>query len=151
MTEKATDLLKLLDKASLLYLADKFKVPVGNRRERDSAVEALSDTKKATVGQMLVTLPRNRLKEICRELGLDDSGKEKKIIVTRLLGGGDLLAASQKAESVQASLDFDRNGQSRSHPHRRGRSNAFRLLRKALPRSKGTATSGTQQGRIRHD
>ena len=44
MTDKATDFLKLLEKASLLYLADKFAVPVRNRRERDSAVEALSAT-----------------------------------------------------------------------------------------------------------
>ena len=151
MTNEATDLRKLLEKASLLYLADKFGVPVKDRRSRDSAVEALSTTEKATVGQVLVSLHRNRLKEMCRELCLDDCGWEKATIVTRLLGGGDLLAAFQEAESVQASLDFDRNGQSRNHPHRRGVSNAFQLLRKALPCSRGTATSGTQQGRIRHD
>ncbi len=37
--------------------------------------------------QNRVHLSRDRLKELCRALGLDDSGKEKAAIVERIVGG----------------------------------------------------------------
>ena len=57
---------------------------------------------KATVAAILGDLKRDRLKELCRALGLDDGGREKAVIIERL--GGRSPAA--RSAPVQAALDF---------------------------------------------
>ena len=47
-------------------------------------LETLAGSRKAGLAAILEDLPRIRLKEICRELGLDDSGREKAVLVARL-------------------------------------------------------------------
>ena len=79
-------LLSLLQKADLRYLADMFNVAVADRRANASYVEALVKTRTTTLDEMLVALHRNTLKEMCRKRGLDDGGRAKAVIVTRLLG-----------------------------------------------------------------
>jgi hypothetical protein len=51
-------------------------------------VETVASSKKATLAEVLPELARDRLKEVCRAPGLDDSGREKRVLVDRLTGSG---------------------------------------------------------------
>ena len=93
-------LLSLLQKADLRYLADKFDVAVADRRVNASYVEALVKTRAATLDEMLVALPRNTLKEMCRKRGLDDGGRKKVDIADRILG------EEPSSKPSQTRLDF---------------------------------------------
>ena len=49
-------------------------------------VDALAASRKARLDEILPDLSRDRLKELCRAFGLDDSGREKAEIAARLIG-----------------------------------------------------------------
>ena len=85
-----------------------YELEVYDRRVKTELVEALAGSRKARLDEILPDLSRNRLKELCRAFGLDDSGREKAEIAARLIGntagnaapakdGGD--AAPQPAPS----------------------------------------------------
>ncbi len=57
---------------------------VPDKRLKDQLVGALARTRKVPVGEILAVLPRQRLKELCRALDVDDSGRSKAEIVARL-------------------------------------------------------------------
>ena len=75
-----------LDRDELVSFTREFEFQAPSRASKDKIVEMLADNRRITVGQMLMTLPRKRLKELCRRRGLDYGGREKALIVTRLLG-----------------------------------------------------------------
>src|SRR4029079_11672905 len=68
--------------------------------------DAVASSKRAGLADLLGELSRDRLKEICRALGLDDAGKEKAVLVERLTG------TSSKASPPGAKA----NGVARSTP-----------------------------------
>ncbi|MFO1052218.1 MAG: class I SAM-dependent DNA methyltransferase [Planctomycetota bacterium] len=78
------DLLERLTRDELLVLADRYFLPVADRRSRDAAIAALT-TGKVPAHALLGDLPRDRLKELCRALDLDDSGREKALLIDRLV------------------------------------------------------------------
>ena len=59
---------------------------VDDRRVRAQLVGALARSRKARVEQILQGLSRDRLKELCRGFGRDDSGRKKADLVARLVG-----------------------------------------------------------------
>ncbi len=63
---------------------------------KDQLVEAVGRSRSAKLDEILGALSRDRLKELCREFKLDDSGKEKAAIVDRLVNGK---AAAREAVS----------------------------------------------------
>jgi len=79
-------ILSRLGTSELIDLAQHFGLPAQSSMERETIVDLLTTTERVTMGQMLMSMSRRRLKELCRALGLDDSGREKMLIVTRLLG-----------------------------------------------------------------
>ncbi len=81
----ASLLLQALTRNELLEFADMLAIEVADRRAKAPLVEALSSVDASERAELLVTLPRARLKALCRSLGLDDSGKAKADIVARLL------------------------------------------------------------------
>lgn len=83
------DTLCLLKRDELLALLDALDLDVPDRRRKDDIVDALARTRKAAIEDILAALSRDRLKEMCREVGLDDGGREKALIVARLLGRED--------------------------------------------------------------
>ena len=109
------DVLAHLTRAELLEAADLFELTVGDRRVRDQVVDAVASSKKAGLAEVLAPLSRERLKEVCRGLGLDDAGKEKAVLVDRLTGApgkaappapkpnGALRAAPSPADKVDLS------------------------------------------------
>ena len=65
---------------------DGYGLQVGDRRVKTELVDALASSRKARVEQILQGLSRDRLKELCRGFGLDDSGRKKADLVARLVG-----------------------------------------------------------------
>jgi hypothetical protein len=80
------DVLGLLKREELIAVADRFALPVEDRRVKGALVEALAGSRKAGIAAILEDFSRDRLKEICRALDLDDSGREKATIIARLAG-----------------------------------------------------------------
>ncbi|MFY9823260.1 MAG: type ISP restriction/modification enzyme [Thermoanaerobaculia bacterium] len=108
------DVLEQLKRDELLAAVDRFELGVRDRRVRSGLVEALARSRKAGLADVLIELPRTRLKEICRALSLDDSGREKEVIIARLTGQAELskrepsaVPAPRKAKPVQASRGFN--------------------------------------------
>ena len=60
------------------------QLSVADRRVKTQLVDALARSRRAPVDQILQGLSRNRLKQLCRPLGLDDSGRSKADIIARL-------------------------------------------------------------------
>ncbi|MBZ0233266.1 MAG: N-6 DNA methylase [Deltaproteobacteria bacterium] len=75
-----------LHRNELLALADLHELDVEDRRVRDQLVDAISSSRNVVLADALAELSRDRLKELCRALGLDDSGREKSQLVERLTG-----------------------------------------------------------------
>ena len=94
---KKRQVLELLKRDELVVLVDRFGVEVADRRSKDGLVDALGASRKVVLADALGDLSRDRLKEICRGLGLDDSGKEKALLVERLTGGGGSVTPSEPA------------------------------------------------------
>ncbi len=117
---KKRDILQLLKRDELLDFLDEHDLHVEDRRVRDQLIGALDRSRKASLAELLVTLPRTRLKALCRERGLEDGGREKAVIVSRLLGFEDfnhlLLQPSEPAQ-----------------PKRRGRPPKRAPVQEALP------------------
>jgi type I restriction enzyme M protein len=85
------EVLQRLKRDELLDALDAFELEVADRRRKDTLVEALAHSRKARLHDVLMALPRRRLQEICQELGVDKSGREKAVLADRLS------AASPKA------------------------------------------------------
>jgi hypothetical protein len=91
--------LALLSRAELLDVVDRFELSIQDRRKRDDVFETVAGSKRATLAAILPDLPRDRLKDLCRTLNLDDSGREKSALVDRLTGNGE---ASPEPKRVRA-------------------------------------------------
>src|SRR5208283_2532137 len=86
------EILQLLNRDELLAVVDRFALSPPDRRAKDGLVETVAASKKATLAELLPELSRDRLKELCRALQLDDGGREKSILVERLTGARSSLA-----------------------------------------------------------
>ncbi|WP_437587338.1 type I restriction-modification system subunit M [Sorangium sp. So ce1000] len=86
MVQKRT-VLEHLTRDELISIADAFDVHVQDRRSKEKLVDAVAASKSATLAAFLPSYSRDRLKELCRALHLDDGGREKAVLVERLAGG----------------------------------------------------------------
>ena len=66
--------------------ADLFELDGFDRRIRDNLIDAIGGSRKARINEILVSLPRARLKELCRAFDLSDAGTRKADIAARLVG-----------------------------------------------------------------
>ena len=73
-----------------------YDLDVHDRRLKTELVDALAASRKARLDEILPDLSRNRLKELCRAFGLDDSGREKAEIAARLIGNATADSAQPK-------------------------------------------------------
>ena len=64
---------------------DYYELAVADRRVKAQLVDALAGSRRARVDEILADLSRDRLKELCRALGLDDAGRKKVDLVVRLM------------------------------------------------------------------
>ncbi len=93
------DVLALLSRDELLAIVDRYELSPPDRRGKDKLVETIASSKKATLAEVLPELSRERLKELCRALDLDDGGKEKSVLVERLSGAKVNGAAAPPSKS----------------------------------------------------
>ena len=93
-----------LTPAELRDNLDRYGLAVDDRRVKAHLVDALARSRKARLDEMLLRLSRNRLKELCRVFGLDDSGRKKADLVARLVGPA---AASSGPESPNVASGDD--------------------------------------------
>jgi type I restriction enzyme M protein len=68
------DVVAQFSREELVNVVDQFELEVADRRRRDGLVDAVAASRKATLVEILPELSRERLKELCRSLELDDSG-----------------------------------------------------------------------------
>ena len=64
---------------------DYYELEVADRRVKAQLVDALAGSRNARLDEILGDLYRDRLKELCRAFGLDDSGRKKVDLIARLL------------------------------------------------------------------
>ena len=86
---------------------DGYALQVGDRRVKTQLVDALAGSRKARIDEILQSLSRDRLNELCRGFGLDDSGRKKADLVARLVGstgtakrGGSAAPAADSGSAV---------------------------------------------------
>jgi type I restriction enzyme M protein len=75
-----------LTKARLTELAADFELAVPSNHAKAEFIDALASSKRASFGKVLASLSRDELKQICRDHQLDASGREKQVLIARLLG-----------------------------------------------------------------
>ncbi len=92
--------LERLKRDELISALDALGLAVVDRRRRDLLVEALAEAPTAELGNFLSSYRRDRLKELCHDLGLDDGGREKAVIVARLIDGSAEPAAAEPASTA---------------------------------------------------
>ncbi len=81
--------LPALDAGRLRELVDAAGVTVADRRSRESLIQGLADGRKLDLAQLMHLLSRDELKAMCRALRVTDEGREKALIVARLVGSDD--------------------------------------------------------------
>ena len=99
-------ILSELTSHELRAVVDDYGLQVEDRRIKAQLVEALARSRKARVEQILQGLSRDRLKELCRRFGLDDSGRKKADLAARLVGSAGAAerdgSAAPAADSARA-------------------------------------------------
>ncbi len=79
-------ILDALTRARLLELAAAFGVAGLSGKSKDEIAEALAAERAIKTPELLAALSRDELKAVCRAAGLDDYGREKSLLIARLLG-----------------------------------------------------------------
>ena len=82
---------------------DYYELAVADRRVKAQLVDALAGSRRARVDEILGDLSRDRLKELCRAFGLDDSGRRKADLVVRLMVPTGAARSDKVAKSPAAS------------------------------------------------
>lgn len=79
-----SQILGVLTKARLLEIAWEFDVSGLSALRKADIVSTLARERSIPMEEVLDLLKRDELKAICQELGLDDSGKEKALLIERI-------------------------------------------------------------------
>ena len=80
-----TQILNVLPKTRLLEIAREYDVSGLSARRKADIAKALARKRSIPMTEVFDFLKRDELKAICRELGLDDRGKEKALISERII------------------------------------------------------------------
>jgi predicted ATPase len=97
-------ILELLLRDELIAVVERFELAVPKRGVRSQLIEALAKSRKAAPADILEQLPRDRLKQLCRELGLDDRGRSKAGLVARLLGTKEQIPFPAEQRSTETAF-----------------------------------------------
>ena len=71
-------ILARLSRDELLGVLDAYELAVPDRRVKDQLVEVLAASEQVQIDDILQAFPRARLKALCRERDLDDSGDDSR-------------------------------------------------------------------------
>src|SRR5947209_3768874 len=84
--------LKFLDRLTrdqLRRVADRHRLSAGSGASKAELLTALGSHPSATPAGILAEMSRDELKALCRDMGLADGGREKQILIDRILEGTD--------------------------------------------------------------
>lgn len=96
------EIAELLQRDELQAIADIYDLQVEDRRVNALLVDAIVRSKKVRIADSLGKLSRDRLKDICVGLGFDDTGREKAVLIERILGEH---VADEPSEEASEPLD----------------------------------------------
>lgn len=102
------DLLENLKRDELLEIIDRYEIEIHDRRARAGIVDAVASSRKATASSFLEAFKRERLKELCRILNLDDSGREKQLFIDRLTGVAAKVSKQQPPKDISFMRETDK-------------------------------------------
>ena len=103
MTITKRQALETLTKARLLGVADELGLPGLTRKHKDEVVEAIVSSRAATLPELLGLFSRAELKSACEAVGLSTKGREKAVIVDRLLESAPSPAPARPAKPKSSS------------------------------------------------
>ncbi len=81
-------ILDIFSRARLVQIAKEFGMPGLQPLLKEEVVETLAAKRSIPMDRILEGLKRDELKLICRSVSLDDSGKEKAMLIARILNKG---------------------------------------------------------------
>lgn len=90
-------ILQWLGRTYLSQICNEFKLTVADRRSYDSYIESINKA-SISLDAILYPLPRETLKRLCAFIGIDATGKEKSVIINRIM---DTVALVANNESIQ--------------------------------------------------
>lgn len=99
---KKRECLDVLKADRLRDLVRGLVIEVDNYKSRDSLISALADGRRVDFRALLGELSREELKAMCAARGLSPSGKEKGVLVERLLTDGAAPQTAQAASSISS-------------------------------------------------
>lgn len=99
------EVLKLLPRDELVSLAQRFGVPLTDRRNKARIMTAILALPREKLRELLLTLSREQLQNLCRQLKLDQGGRDKAILVARLIPGPVVSEALESPPSPPPSAD----------------------------------------------
>lgn len=126
-------LIQALSRDELLAIVDRFSLNVPDRRARAGMIGAVAEVTPIRLEEVFKGFSRERLRELCRALDLDDSSREKSVLV-------GLLIAETKREKARRDLA----ARSKESPVRIGRGSNW-----APPETK--AFVSRTRGRVREE
>ncbi len=97
--------LEALGRDSLANITAKFNVAVQDRRAAAAHVDALMRSRTVEFPALLGELQRDDLKAICEALGIEPSGREKSVLVNRILGYPDAGTAPGNGNGAAGAVD----------------------------------------------
>src|SRR5918996_2399055 len=80
--------LEQLSRDRLTALSDHFALDVGDRRIAENHVNAIVRSRSVDFGELLGLLKREELQAICDAVGVDRSGREKEVLIERVIALG---------------------------------------------------------------
>src|SRR5262245_49266468 len=74
-----------LTRQELIAAVDRAGIDIDDRGTRAGLADGLARSVGVDLADILARLSRSRVKELCRQLGIDDSGREKAVLIERLV------------------------------------------------------------------
>lgn len=125
------DIVELLKRHELAEISESFDLNPPDWVHKDGLVETVSSSRRATLDKFLSLLKRDRLKELCREFDLDDSGRSKDEIANRLIKGG--ATSKSRSRKKRTPLPMPPSPVQPQGSGRISRSKARKKKRKSMP------------------
>ncbi len=110
MTTTKRHIFEHLSRLRLLELAQHFEITGISGKQKAKIIATLSRKRSLQLDNMLQRLKRDELKEICRAEGLDDSGREKEVLINRLLNDSPAEPTPKKAKASSKGQKASDNG-----------------------------------------
>lgn len=99
------NIVESLKRDELIHCINKFSLEVSDRRSRQRLIDALIRNRRINLGSILDDIPRIRLKELCRKFDLSDTGREKSVLVDRLIRKKPIIKKPEKLLQTKTSSE----------------------------------------------